>query len=158
MTSLPRWMTSLPRSSLELWECKLRLLKNDFNSACWHCISRQVFVSLYCDQQKIYDFNLSSSSNFATYSRLLSWMARKCQLKHSLERFVTLEMSLNSWKYNFIRYCSMGLVHGLQLVGILQASVPLEHLVADRQEEHSSDSWVSLSGRHCDGLQVSNCM
>ncbi len=100
----------------------------------------------------------SSSSNFATYSRLLSWMARKCQLKHSLERFVTLEMSLNSWKYNFIRYCSMGLVHGLQLVGILQASVPLEHLVADRQEEHSSDSWVSLSGRHCDGLQVSNCM
>jgi hypothetical protein len=35
-----------------------------------------------------------------------------------------------------------------------QATVPLEPLVADGRQRRKSDSWVSLSGRHCDGLQV----
>jgi len=35
-----------------------------------------------------------------------------------------------------------------------KATVPLEPLVADGREQRSSDSWVQLSGRHCDGLQA----
>jgi hypothetical protein len=36
-----------------------------------------------------------------------------------------------------------------------QATVALESLVADGREKRSSDSWIPLSGRHLDGLQVS---